>query len=72
MAKVRKIDSKKQDDQPVVANPFKHIDLFPGFVPTQETIDYVNARLGNCPINARLEKLRLKRQAVIVPEAEVA
>ena len=49
MAKVRRINSKKQDDQPVVATPFKHIELFPGFVPTQETIDYVNARSGEWP-----------------------
>jgi len=70
MAKLRIIDSIKQDDQSVIANPFIHIDLFPGFVPSQETIDYVNARLGNSPLNTRLEKLRLKCLAKNVPENE--
>lgn len=34
------------DGEGVPKNPFLHVDLFPGFVPSQETIDYVNARFG--------------------------
>jgi len=46
MAKIIKMSSKKQEEQPVPANPFIRIDLFPGFVPTQATKDYVDARLA--------------------------
>jgi len=46
MAKVIKLSSKKQDNQTVPANPFMRIDLFPGFIPSKETIEYVDARFG--------------------------
>jgi hypothetical protein len=71
MTKIRGNSSATQDEQPEGANPFMRIELFPGFVPSQETIDYVNARFGSCPIHARLEKLRQKRQVENVPKNEV-
>jgi len=46
VAKIIKMSSKKQEEGAVPANPFLHIDLFPGFVPSQETIEYVDARFG--------------------------
>jgi len=46
MAKIIKMSSKRQEEQSVPANPFMRIDLFPGFVPSQETIAYVDARFG--------------------------